>query len=103
MIWDGMDVTGVNDQSDSYRELSYPIDMAGFDSAWDAVRGDREGERVSPELKGLLEPVYASLNSLQPELKSLKHSLEDLLNYLATKGRTNANCWAVDLFFFNSE
>jgi hypothetical protein len=30
MIWDGMDVTGVSDQSDSYRELSYPIDMAGL-------------------------------------------------------------------------
>jgi hypothetical protein len=77
--------------------------MAGFDSAWDAVRSDHQGEKVSPELKKLLETVYASLNTLQPDLKVLKHGLEDLLKYLATTGRTNANCWAVDLFFCNSE
>jgi hypothetical protein len=33
----------------------------------------------------------------------LKGSLAALLEYLRDKGRTNANCWAVDLFFCTSE
>jgi hypothetical protein len=33
----------------------------------------------------------------------LKGSLTALLEYLSDKGRTNADCWAVDLFFCTSE
>jgi hypothetical protein len=29
--------------------------------------------------------------------------LEELLEFLAGEGRTNANCWAVDLFFDSSQ
>ena len=30
-------------------------------------------------------------------------NLRELLRFLAHEGRTNANCWAVDLFFCNSQ
>ena len=33
----------------------------------------------------------------------MKGSLQSLLEYLAGTGRTSANCWAVDLFFSESE
>jgi hypothetical protein len=32
-------------------------------------------------------------------LPALKNSLVELLQYLSGEGRTNANCWAADLFF----
>jgi hypothetical protein len=32
----------------------------------------------------------------------LQKSLEELLGFLSGEGRTNANCWTVDLFFANS-
>jgi hypothetical protein len=44
------------------------------------------------------------ISSLQSSrLAGLKKSLEDLLKYLAGEQRTNANCWAVDLFFCLSQ
>jgi hypothetical protein len=33
----------------------------------------------------------------------LKDSLLGLLQYLSGEGRTNANCWAADLFFCSDE
>jgi hypothetical protein len=36
-------------------------------------------------------------------LPELKDTLTGLLEYLSGAGRTNANCWAVDLFFCLSE
>jgi len=51
----------------------------------------------------LLEAVYHQ--SLVHPLDSLKlkKSLKNLLVFLSGEGRSNANCWAVDLFFAHSE
>ncbi len=72
--------------------------MGSFDEAWTAVAKPRSGEAVSSELRSLLHAVY--LQSLSHPLNAVvfKRTLEDLLQFLAGKGRTNANCWAVDLF-----
>jgi hypothetical protein len=77
--------------------------MAGFDDAWSAVAGPREGEPVSPELRPLLKQVYSDILSEPVDLAALKRSLWALLEYLGGVGRTNANCWAVDLFFCQSD
>jgi len=37
------------------------------------------------------------------DLVSLKKSLQEVLDFLAGEGRTNANCWAADMFFCLSE
>ena len=77
--------------------------MSGFDTAWAAVEISRDGESVSPRLRPLLEAVYLQVLS-EPLIEAeLKKSLEDLLEFLAADGRTNANCWAVDLFFALSQ
>lgn len=76
--------------------------MAGFDDAWNAVSRPRDGEPISPNLRPLLQRVYEQ-SLLQPLNRTeLQKSLEDLLQFLIADGRTNANCWAVDLFFANS-
>jgi hypothetical protein len=77
--------------------------MPGFDDAWNAVARARGGESVSPKLRPLLETVYSQSLSHPVNPSGLKRSLEDLLEFLAVEGRTNANCWAVDLFFAHSE
>ena len=77
--------------------------MIGFAAAWNAVCADRNGERVSSELRPFLASVYEAVLASPPNLKALKSSLETLLAYLSSAGRTNANCWAADLFFCNSE
>ena len=76
--------------------------MAGFDQAWLAVANPRNGESVSLRLRPLLEAVYHQ--SLVHPLDSLKlkKSMEDLLVFLSGEGRSNANCWAADLFFAHS-
>jgi hypothetical protein len=77
--------------------------MASFDDAWTAVAGGREGEPVSPELRPLLERVYLDVLSTPTDPAALKKSLEVLLEFMAGRGRTNANCWAADLFFCLSD
>ena len=77
--------------------------MAGFGEAWAAVNHPKEGEPVSPELQPLLQRVYSDVLATPGDLAALKGSLSALLEYLADKGRTNANCWAVDLFFCTSD
>ena len=77
--------------------------MASFGEAWAAVDVQWSGETVSPRLQPLLQAVYVQCVSQPHNLVALKKSLEDLLTYLAGEGRTNANCWAVDLFFCVSE
>lgn len=77
--------------------------MAGFEYAWSAVARERDGELVSDELRPLLGRVYANILCVPVDLTALKNSLENLLEYLNGPGRTNANCWAVDLFFCRSE
>ena len=73
--------------------------MPGFEDAWAAVAASRDCEAVSPELKPLLRDVYSSILSSPPDLIELQKGLEQLLGFLAGPGRTNANCWATDLFF----
>jgi hypothetical protein len=73
--------------------------MAGFNEAWSAVAIPRNGESVSPGLRPLLQGVYSDLLTRPTDLVRLKESLGELLEYLAGAGRTNANCWTVDLFF----
>jgi hypothetical protein len=77
--------------------------LPGFDDAWLAVSAPRDGESVSPELRSLLERVYLTVLSKPTNLVELKRSLQELLEFLAGDGRTNANCWAADLFFAFSE
>ena len=73
--------------------------MAGFDAAWAAVNHAKDEEAVSPELRPLLQNVYSVVLAVPTDLPVLKDSLVALLEYLNGPGRTNANCWAVDLFF----
>jgi hypothetical protein len=73
--------------------------MMGFEQLWTSVAKTRDGELVSPALKQLLCSVHDDVLTNPVNLPNLKHSLVELLRYLAGEGRTNANCWAVDLFF----
>lgn len=77
--------------------------MPSFDEAWTVVAVSRDGQPVSLRLRPLLQAVY--LRSLSEPLNpgEFKKSLEDLLEFLIADGRTNANCWAVDLFFANCQ
>ena len=59
--------------------------------------------RLRPELRPLLEKLYSSVLSVPPDLVALKHGLQQLLEFLGGEGRTNANCWAADMFFCLSE
>jgi hypothetical protein len=77
--------------------------MAGFDTAWAAVDHAKDGEGVSSDLRPLLGQVYSSVLAVPMNLPALKNSLTALLEYLSGIGRTNANCWTVDLFFCLSE
>lgn len=73
--------------------------MPGFEEVWTAAARDREGESVSPALRPRLEAVYTIIVSQPVDLAGLKEGLQELLEFLAGEGRTNANCWAADLFF----
>ena len=77
--------------------------MTGFNEAWTAVAQMKDGELISPELRPLLRHVYSDVLATPPDLSALKASLTELLEYLSKRGRTNANCWAVDMFFCLSE
>lgn len=73
--------------------------MTGFEQLWTSVAKTCDGEAVSPELKPFLRRVYEGVLSSPVKLPVLKSGLVELLEYLAGEGRTNANCWAADLFF----
>jgi hypothetical protein len=73
--------------------------MKGFDQLWASVARARDGEAVSPDLKPLLCRVHVDVLTSPVNLPALKTSLVELFQYLSGAGRTNANCWAVDLFF----
>jgi len=77
--------------------------VPGFDQAWAAVANPRDGEDVSPRLRPLLQAAYAEVLSDPLDFAQLRTSLEELLEFLANEGRTNANCWAVDRFFGNCQ
>ena len=73
--------------------------MAGFDKAWLVVYGARNGESVSTRLRPLLEAVYRQILAEPIDSMAIKQSLVELLTFLSGEGRSNANCWATDLFF----
>jgi len=77
--------------------------MPSFEEAWSAVAKGRDLESVSTDLKPLLQNVYDSVLSTPLDRRCLKSNLEKLLGFLMGPGRTNANCWAVDLFFMSAE
>lgn len=77
--------------------------MKGFEQLWTAVAKTRDGEPVSPELKPPLRRVYDDVLTSPVNLSNLKQSLVELLRYLSEEGRTNANCWATDLFFCSND
>ena len=77
--------------------------VPGFGEAWMAVAVSGDGEPVSPRLRPLLHAVYLQALSEPLNEAELKKGLEDLLEFLAVDGRTNANCWAVDVFFALSQ
>jgi hypothetical protein len=77
--------------------------MSGFAVAWAAIAVPREGEQVSPALRPLLEVVYLECLSEPFNRVEFKKGMENVLAFLIGEGRTNANCWAVDLFFALSE
>ena len=77
--------------------------MAGFDTAWAAVNHEQDGEPVSSDLRPLLQGVYSAVLAVPTNLHELRDSLARLLEYLSGIGRTNANCWAADLFFCLSD
>jgi hypothetical protein len=73
--------------------------MKGFEQVWSSVARTRGGEVVLPALKPLLVRVHNDVATSPVSLPALKNSLVKLLQYLSGEGRTNANCWAADLFF----
>lgn len=77
--------------------------MADFDKAWLAVSGARNGESVSTRLRPLLEAVYRQALAEPIDSTAIKQSLAELLTFLSGEGRSNANCWATDLFFARGE
>lgn len=77
--------------------------MANFDRAFGTAAKTRDGEMVSTQLRPLLHDVYTQVVSPSKDLAALKKSLIVLLEFLRDEGRTNANCWAVDLFFAESD
>jgi hypothetical protein len=77
--------------------------MKGFEQLWTAVAKTHDGEPVLPDLKPLLRRVYDDVLTSPVNLSNLKQSLVELLRYLSEEGRTNANCWATDLFFCSDD
>ena len=68
------------------------------------VLSEVDGEPVSPAIAPLLGSVYAAVYREPTDVGELRAALERLLSYLeAPEGRTNANCWAADLFFMHTD
>jgi hypothetical protein len=59
-----------------------------------------DGEPVSPEVREVLWAVYDEVLRDPTNVRQLRESIRRVLMFLSSpEGRTNANCWAVDLFF----
>lgn len=72
--------------------------MATFGELYEQASKDDCG-LPSPELKELLRRFYETVSTDPVDESALKGSLKELLRYLTTSnGRTDANCWSVDLF-----
>ena len=74
--------------------------MSGFDEGWTRFGDSEDHGSVAPELKPLVRNVYQLVVADSPDLHAIKGALMQLLQFLSSpRGRTDANCWAVDLFF----
>jgi hypothetical protein len=78
-------------------------EVKAFEQVWDSVARTRDGEVASPDLKPLVLHVHNDVTTSPVNLPALKSSLVKLLQYLSGEGRTNANCWATDLFFCSDD
>jgi hypothetical protein len=54
-------------------------------------------------LQPLLRQVYSEVLAAPADLPALKKGLTVLLESLSGQGRTNANCWAVDMFCLSED
>ncbi len=76
--------------------------MDSFDTVFDNVKalGRLAGrEPISPELEPLLRALHHVLSQRSIKVTEVKAATVDVLRYLTTPtGRTDANCWAVNLF-----
>jgi len=77
--------------------------MKNFEQVWSSVARRRDDEEVSPNLMPLVLRVQNDVIISPVNLRALKDSLVNLLQYLNGEGRTNANCWATDLFFCSDD
>ena len=74
--------------------------MSGFKEGWTRFGKSQEHGDAAPELKALVQKVYQLVVDDPTDLSALKDALVRLLQFLASPaGRTDANCWATDLFF----
>jgi hypothetical protein len=76
--------------------------MVSFNTAYQLVVDlgrDAGRDAVTPEVEPLLRQLYESLEQQPVSVANVNEAVVELLRYLTTPaGRTNANCWAVDLF-----
>lgn len=77
--------------------------MKSVEEVWNSVSRTRGGETASLDLKPLLLRVHHDATTAPVNLPTLKTSLVGLLHYLSGEGRTNANCWAADMFFCSDD
>lgn len=76
--------------------------MAGFEEIYSRAIGRRQD--VSPELKAVLHKFYETSCARPLDPVALKGDLVNLLEFLTTpEGRTDSNCWAVDLFCMSED
>ncbi len=74
--------------------------MASFEEAY-ADANSKLNQQPNPDLERLLRPVYELIILKPSNLPALKVAMEELLDFLnSAQGRTEANLWAADLFFF---
>lgn len=77
--------------------------MSTFDNNYDRVVGILETggpiNRVSPEMRELLQTFHNALVAQPLNLQNIKKALLDLLQFLTTpQGRTEGNCWVVNMY-----
>ena len=77
--------------------------MSNFEKIYkQAARGAESKSKgsVSPRLEPLLKDSYDNLIRTPADFVAIKDSLVTLFSFLTSpEGRTDANCWATDLFF----
>ena len=71
------------------------MSMDNFDTMWEK----RSSRGASSELKPLVHEVLHELSKESPRLESLRNSMERLLVFLSSDGRTDENSQTVDSIF----